>query len=283
MYRGIILDNHFHVQRTGRFLEAAKAFHAAGGTHITLIPIPGAADKTTRPAWRAFFEDHLATADLLERETHVRVLRAIGPYPIEFVRMTEHLGIEAARDAFRAGYDAAHELLAERRAVAMGEVGRPHFDVPPEIMAASNELLEYGLARAREADAAAILHTEHATPAVFADLARIAEKARFPLARLVKHYAPPAIRPEENHGLWPSLIASRSNVAAAIAKGPRFLLETDYIDDLTRPDVVLPPTAVPKRTKALSQQGVPDADLDEIHRANPEAIYRVDMRLPAPL
>ena len=49
--------------------------------------------------------------------------------------------------------------------------------------------------------------------------------------------------------------AEGREVAEAIAKGDGFLMETDYIDDLSRPDVVLPPHSVPKRTKALKQQG----------------------------
>lgn len=283
MYAGVVLDNHFHVQRTGRFLEAVRAFLAAGGTHVTLIPIPGETEKTTRAEWRTFFEAHLEVADLVERETPVRVVRAIGPYPVEFVRMAKTQGIPAASEAFRCGYDAAHELLREGRAVVMGEVGRPHFPVEPDVWVASNELLEYGLSRAREADVAAILHTEHAPPEVFADLARIAGRARFDLERLVKHFAPPAVRPDENHGLLPSIIASRSNIAEAIAKGDRFLMETDYIDDLTRPDVVLPPHSVPKRTKALSQQGVPEASLLRIHKELPERVYRVRIEAGRPV
>lgn len=275
MYRGPILDNHFHVQETGRFLDAIRAFHAAGGTHVTLIPIPSDAPKRTRAAWRTFFEAHLRIAERVVHETPVRVLPAVGPYPVEFVRLAQAEGAATARESFRAGYDAAHDLLVERRAVALGEVGRPHFAVPPEIWEASNELLEYGLGRAREAGVASILHTEHATTEVFADLARIAVRASFPLDRLVKHYAPPLVLPQENHGLWPSIIASKSQVQAAIQKSPRFLMETDYIDDLARPDVVLPPHAVPKRTKALSQQGVPDETLHKIHVDNPQHIFGV--------
>jgi TatD-related deoxyribonuclease len=283
-YTGPILDNHFHVQPDkGLGVDAVRAFLNAGGTHVTLIPIPGEADKTTRAEWRAFFEAHLALADRLERETPVRIIRAVGPYPVEFVRMADRHGLSTAAEAFRAGYDAATELLAERRAHVMGAVGRPHFPVSEDVWAASNELLTYGLTRARDADAPVILHTEHAPPPVFADLARIATAAAYPLARLVKHYAPPAVRPEENHGLFPSVIASRSNIAEAIAKGDGFLLETDYIDDLSRPNVVLPPHTVPKRTKALLQQGVPEAVLWRIHQEHPERIYRVRIRTDAPV
>jgi TatD-related deoxyribonuclease len=283
-YAGPILDNHFHVQPAkGRGLDAVRDFLAAGGTHVTLIPIPGEADKTTKSEWRAFFEAHLQLCDLLERETTVKVIRALGPYPIEFVRMAKTDGIGKASEAFRAGYDAAYDLLVEGNAVVMGEVGRPHFEVPTDVWDESNRLLEYGLGRAREAQAPVILHTEHAPPPVFADLARIAKLANFPLERLVKHYSPPAVKPEENHGLFPSIIASKSNIAEAIAKGDRFMMETDYIDDLSRPNVVLPPHSVPKRTKALAQQGVTHDSLLRIHQEHPERIFRVRVRLDGPV
>jgi len=282
-YAGPILDNHFHVQPAkGRGLDAVRDFHAAGGTHVTLIPIPGEADKTTKAQWLDFFEAHLRLCDLVERETPVKVIRALGPYPIEFVRMAKTHGIEQASEAFRLGYDAAHDVLAAGRAFVMGEVGRPHFEVPPDVWAESNRLLEYGLGRAREADAPVILHTEHAPPEVFADLARIAKLANFPIERLVKHYSPPAVKPEENHGLFPSIIASKSNIAEAIAKGDRFMMETDYIDDLSRPNVVLPPHSVPKRTKALAQQGVTETSLSRIHQEHPERIFRVRIDAQGP-
>lgn len=280
MYDGPILDNHFHVQPppVGRYIDAVKAFHAAGGTHVTLIPIPGHQTKTTKAAWRDFFEQHLRDCDRVEAETPVRVVRALGPYPIEFVHDAKARGIQKAEESFKAGYDAAFELLAERKAVVMGEIGRPHFPVDAAIVDASNRLLEYGLGRARDAGVAAILHTEHATLEVFSSLVKIAGRAGFPLARLVKHYAPPAVLPEENLGLFPSCIASRGNITEAVAKGDGFLMETDYIDDLSRPDVVLPPHSVPKRTKALDQQGVGEEILLRIHQTHPERIYQVQIR-----
>ncbi|MBI2078887.1 MAG: metal-dependent hydrolase, partial [Euryarchaeota archaeon] len=147
-YAGPILDNHFHVQEHGLFLEAVRVFHRHGGTHITHIPIPGHEPKRTKADWQAFFERHLAHSDRIERETPVRVIRAVGPYPIEFVRTAEAWGIEKARDAFRAGYDAALGLIREGRAVVLGEVGRAHFPVPAEVQAALNGLLEDGLSLA---------------------------------------------------------------------------------------------------------------------------------------
>jgi TatD-related deoxyribonuclease len=270
-----ILDNHFHIQRHGQFLEAVRLFERAGGTHITHIPIPGREPKHSKDAWRAFFEDHLAVSDLIEKETPVRVIRAVGPYPIEFVETAKRWGLEKAADAFRQGYQAALDLLREGRAHVLGEVGRAHFPVPDDVQRMLNTMLEEALALAAEADVPAILHTEHATPEVFRQLSDLANQARFPLERLVKHYAPPAIGPEENHGLLPSIIASKSNVTEAIGKGSRFLMETDYIDEPTRPNVVLPPHSVPKRTKALLEQGVAEDAVWRIHRDIPQKLFQV--------
>jgi TatD-related deoxyribonuclease len=270
-----ILDNHFHIQEHGMFLEAVRVFHQHGGTHVTHIPIPGHAFKATKEEWRRFFEAHLRHSDRIEAETPVRVIRAVGPYPIEFVHAVESQGMEAAKAAFRHGYAAAFDLLAEQKAVVLGEVGRAHFPVAPEIQAALNEMLEEAFARAAELDVAVILHTEHATHEVFEDLAMRAKRAGFGLDRLIKHYSPPAVRPEENAGLFPSIIASKSSIQEAIGKGTRFLMETDFIDEPTRPNVVLPPYSVPKRTKALLAQGVPEGALDAVHREHPQRLFRV--------
>ena len=36
-WQGPILDNHFHLNRKGRYLDAAKDFKNAGGTSVVLV------------------------------------------------------------------------------------------------------------------------------------------------------------------------------------------------------------------------------------------------------
>ncbi len=276
-WKGPVLDNHFHVRRDGRFVDAVQAFADAGGTHVTLIPVPGTEPKRTKTDWRDFFERHLEDVETIRRQTSVAVLPAVGPYPVELHRMAEASSLDEAVDAFRPGYDAAHDLVVEGRALAIGEVGRLHFEVPADVQEACTELLVYGMERAKDAGCPVILHTEHATPDVMHELAKLADRAGLDRDRVVKHYAGPLVRDDECHGLVPSVIASKSNVAEAIEKGDRFLMETDYIDDLDRPDVVLPPHQVPKRTKALIAQGVDDESLWRIHKEIPERLYGVTL------
>lgn len=277
---GPVLDNHFHVRRDGRFLEAVKAFEEAGGTHVTLIPIPGQETKRTKREWAEFFGRHLEDVETVRGQTGVGVLAAVGPYPVELHRMAQEGPLDEAVEAFRSGYDAAYDLVVEGRAVAIGEVGRLHFEAPAVVQDACTQLLEYGMRRAKDAGCPVILHTEHATPEVMLELAQLADRAGLSRDRVVKHYAGPLVRQEENHGLVPSVIASKSNVAEALGKGDRFLMETDYIDDVERPDVVLPPHQVPKRTKALVAQGVPQESLWRIHKEIPERLYGVTLERP---
>ena len=67
--------------------------------------------------------------------------------------------------------DAAAALVREGKAVAIGEVGRPHFPVAEEVMAASNEILSHGMRLCKEVGCAIVIHSESATPETMADLA----------------------------------------------------------------------------------------------------------------
>ncbi|MEM3342107.1 MAG: hypothetical protein QW728_05395, partial [Thermoplasmata archaeon] len=54
----------------------------------------------------------------------------------------------------------------------------------------------------------------------------------------------------------------------------RFAMETDYIDDLSRPGAVLGHLTVPKRTRWLLQEGyLTPEDCIIIHRHNIEMIF----------
>jgi TatD-related deoxyribonuclease len=172
----------------------------------------------------------------------------------------------------------AAEHVKEGRAIALGEIGRPHFPVSKEIMAASNEIMRYGMELAKEISCAVVLHTESGTPDVCKDLARIANKVGFPLNRLVKHYSPAIIQEKDNHGLFPSVLSSKKNIEAAIPQGMRFMMETDYLDDPRRPGAVLGIKTVPKRTLALLEAGkITEEEALVIHKENPEQVYGITM------
>lgn len=250
-------DNHFHCHPGGwKGLRAVQEFMAAGGTSLAHVRLP------TYPATVAAFEAdcraHLAFSATIRKETGCRVWSAVGPYPLEPMKVAEAEGWAAAEAYARGCYDVAARLCDEGLAHCIGEVGRAHFAVPAETQERLNGLLLYGMGRAKDAGVPIMLHTEHTEPATMAEFAGMADRAGLPRDRVIKHYCGPLVLDGETHGLVPSIIAGRSNLRAALQKEPgqaRFMLETDYIDEPTRPDVVMPCDTVPKRVKGLLQNG----------------------------
>jgi TatD-related deoxyribonuclease len=277
-----ILDNHLHLQSKGKNIEAIKEFEKAGGTHAILSHMPY---EEARIVCGADFErSYKITLDMAERcnrETNVGVFVTLGPYPVLLIDLAKEHGLEAAVQMMKEGMESAAKLVRERRAIAIGEVGRPHFDVPLDIMAASNDILRYGMSLAKEASCPIVIHAETATPETMEDLGRMADSVGLGRNKVVKHYSPPLVKEEENRGLMASVLASRSNVLEAFGKGDRFFLETDFMDEPTRPGAVLPIDTVPKRTKGLAQSGVATSEtidaIWKVNKDNPKKVYGIEL------
>jgi len=270
-----IFDAHMHLDPDGRNVEAAMEFQRAGGTGLMLVSKPyqsitvGSVDDFTRN-----FELTVRLADDVSQKTGLKVMVAIGPHPAELPRLAGELGLEKARSTMMGAMQAAGKMVAEGRAQALGEIGRPHFPVDAALWEASNEILAAGLGIAGELGCAAILHTETATPEVFEELASMARRAGQDLERTVKHFSPPVVRKEDNFGLFPSVLAGKGAFEKALSQGTRFMVETDYIDDNRRPGAVLGPATVPRRTLDLFSRGIlTEEQAFKIHRDNPEKVF----------
>ena len=210
----------------------------------------------------------------MNKETGVKAYATVGPYPVELMVLEKIHGLGKAIEIMMEGMDIAAEYVREGKALAIGEVGRPHFPVSTELWVASNEILQYAMVLAKETGCAIVLHTEHATPESMKQLAEMADRAGLERGKVVKHYAPPLIRPIENFGLMPSVLAGKDAIKEALGKGTRFLMETDFLDDPRRPGAVLAISTVPKRTNAFLQQGLmTEEQARVIHHDNPLMTY----------
>ena len=274
-----VFDNHFHLDPRGLFLDAAKMFEKAGGTHLMLTHLPYDDIPITKGAdYAVAFDRTLKTAKLVREGTKLTVFVAVGPYPVDLLRLDETLGLAEAIDAMKRGMDIAANLVREGHVTAIGEIGRPHFRVASDLWAASNEILQHGLAAAKDAGCAVVLHTEDPTPDIFAEFGRMADAAGLPRAKVVKHHSPPLVLPTETHGVVPSVLAREDHIREAVRKGGPFLMETDYIDDPRRPGAVLGPATVPRKTAKLRSMGViTEEDEDRIHRQLPAATYGIEI------
>ena len=250
----IVYDNHLHLQFKGENVNAVRRFERLGGTHVNLTNVPNYGYPMKGEYYRRIYDDTIELANLVREKTKVKVVITIGPYPVDLVElMKKGMKVENARDFLLSGLELAEKYIKRGYANAIGEIGRPHFPVSDEIWRASNEIIIEGMKMAKELDVPVILHTESATEKTWKDLSVFAEKAGIKKEKVIKHYSPPVID-ERNHGIFPSVIASRKNVREALKQGTRFLLETDFMDEPTRKNAVLPIESVPKRAKWIVQE-----------------------------
>lgn len=271
-----ILDNHVHLEPfLGRNIDSVREFQRQGGTHLIISHMPyGEAPVRTSEDFRKSFDLTISLKDRANKETGVRAFATVGPYPVELLELEKLHGLERAKEIMIQGMDIAAEYVSEGKALAIGEVGRPHFPVSEERWLASNEIMMHGMRLARELGCAIVLHTEHATQASMKGLAEMADKVGLDRGKVVKHYSPPLVLPEENHGLMPSVLAGKAAVKEALGKGSRFLMETDFLDDPMRPGAVLAITTVPKRTLAFMKLGLMTEDqAHRVHVDNPRETY----------
>ena len=273
-----IFDNHLHLRRDGKYIKAIEEFKQAGGTHAVLCQYPMVKSVIKTKSYKETYQETLKMAEVIRSKIDVGVFVTVGPYPVDLLKLKEKFDRKIAIEIMKKGIDEAAVLCKEKKCIGIGEIGRPHFPVEKQVIDDSNEILLYGMQKAKDVDVPVILHTESTTPSQCKELVEMGKNAGLPANKIVKHYSPPLILKNENYGLMPSVLASEKNILAAIKKGTRFLMETDYIDDPRRPGAVLGPKTVPKRSLELIEKGfLSEKQLNEIHKKNPEKTYGIEL------
>lgn len=275
-----ITDNHIHVDPINGQgpIKVAKQFYNVGG-RVMIIP--------NKPSWtigepfnfKKSMDLVINYIEEINQNTYVNAFAVVGVHPAEFSKLIENgKSLEDSYTLVTKALDYGKKLVEDRKAVAIGEIGRPHYEVSKEEMEYQNKILKYGLKLAKDIDCPVQLHTETAGEKEFKEFASFADKINFNKKKLIKHFSGPYIRKKENFGLIPSVMSGGKNIEIAISKGNNFLMETDYIDDLTRPGAVLGPKTVPKRTlDFIDKEIFSEKDAFKIHENNVKSTYGIEI------
>lgn len=275
----IITDNHMHLYNHLR-LEALKQFKRAGGTHVFLVSLLAHhynVTPTKGDDFKAVFDAHIK---LVKRGREiVQTYPILGIHPAEITVLggadKDKLNYEEAAEIMKSGLEIAGKYVQEGKAVAI-KSGRPHYPVSEKVWELSNEVLLHAFEVASDVGCPVQLHTESFTVEGMKEIAELADKAGLPREKVIKHFSPPSIDEFEKIGLFPSVLASRENVVGASKQGVRFMVETDYIDDIKRPGSVLGPKTVPKKMLELVELGY-ESTVYKVCKENPEKLYSIEM------
>ena len=248
-----IFDNHFHLNYHSDFLKGVMKFKKAGGEAINLTCLP---DYSMPPSgyYERIYEETIKMADRVREELNVTVLVTLGPYPLDLLHFRE--SVEDSFKMVQDGMDLASKFISEGKANAMGEIGRPHFEVPLPDLERSDRLLEYAFNLCNDLKCPAILHTEDLDEQRILNIEKMALKSGLNPGKVVKHHALVENLGSRSPMIF-SLPATRKNVRTAMEMKKKFLLETDYINDPKDDNRFLPPDSVPLRARMI-RQSYPD-------------------------
>ena len=268
-----VTDDHIHIDPVnGRGIEAARDFLRAGGTHLFLVSKPSwslGVHPVSGTDYAKIFDETIRVAAIV-RETGPEVFPVLGVHPAEISRLTERMTLAEATAVMKAGLDCAASYVREGKAVAL-KSGRPHYEVNLDLLAASNEVLAHALQLAADCCCALQIHAETGP---CSDVVGMAAKAHMPVERVVKHYGSP------DTPLHPSLIAKHESLPRLIREHRRFTMESDYMDENSRPGAVIGPKSVPRFTNQLVASGQMSVeDCFFIHKDTIEKVYGVTVVL----
>jgi TatD-related deoxyribonuclease len=245
----------------GDGVRAVERFRAAGGTHLFLATqnyegsVPLALESYARQ-----FEVTEFLARKAREEVGVRVYPVVAPYPIDLIGASTKLGAGAALELYCSALDLAGRWVREKKAVALGEVGRPHFPVSEEVAGIVEKAFRHALEVARDSDCPVVVHSSDLSPEGLRSLAAEARAAGLRPDRVVKHYARSRVAPGSTDGVAPSYLARRELAREVVNDPGPWFFETDYLDDPKRPGAVLDLTTVPRRAHAIAEATEGGAD-----------------------
>lgn len=268
-----VTDDHIHIDPVnGRGLAAVRDFVRSGGTHLFLVSKPSwslSVHPSCGDDYAAVFDETLRIATLIE-ETGVVVYVVLGVHPAEISRLSERMPLAQAIDVMKAGIDCAAGYVQKGNAVAL-KSGRPHYPVTGDVWKGSNEILIHALTRAAECRCALQVHAESGPCSDVADMAR---DTGVPVERVVKHYGTP------DTPLHPSLIANHETIPQMTREQRAFTMESDYMDENSRPGAVIGPKSVPRYTYQLLRDGlISEEDCFRIHADTVGKVYGVKITL----
>jgi len=278
-----VVDHHCHLSIVGEGARAAARFRAVGGTHLFLAT-QNYEGKTPMDLddYRRQFETTERLARDVRESSGVVAYVVVAPYPIDLLRASESLGIEAALTLHTRALDLAGQWVRERRAVALGEVGWPHFPVDAAVGEATRSAFRHALGVARDVGCPVVVHSADLDEVGWRALDEAAREADLPEHRVVKHYARTRRDPTLGGGVVPSYLARRDLVNSVVADPGPWFLETDFLDDPARPGAVLDLTTVPRRAAAIAGRSPSGAEtLTVPFVRSVKEVYGITPELPA--
>jgi len=258
-WEGPILDQHMHLDRNNRFLDAVSEFVNSGGTAINLVHKPNFSNLPLSISdYQSAYHNTIEMAREIREKFGIQVSVILGPHPVSWEKQIHTIGLQESTSLHLQAVKLAIQYILSGEAVCLGEVGRPHYPVDSQIWDAANDLLLEIMKLAAEEKISIQLHVEDDGEKTYSDLAKLCDKAGLPRHLAIRHYAPANISSDFTHGLSVTVSVGKGSISKIVESLPNcnsyWGMETDFLDDKNRPGAVLGPKTIPKRTHQLTEK-----------------------------
>ena len=259
-------DAHLHVNpiRGLGAYRIAKKFKNENGWFISIVSLPPHYYDYAEPN----IDSYRKTLEIINREAHqarevgLTVTRFMGLHPAE-VDYYYRKGIKSTKlltlveDVFKLFEKALKEGLID----GIGEVGRPHYSTSPERHVFSEVILIKALLLARDYKVPIQLHLEQGEFITAYSIKQLAEIIGIEISRILMHHVDYDTAKWSNEYSIPFTIPIKYfNNEYARNPWRKCMLESDYIDDPSRPGVSAYPWDIPRIVEEHIRNGVLSED-----------------------
>jgi len=265
MKRSIFSDSHSHSNplRGMGARRIAEAFAKEGGWFIAFIMLPSW-DYLGQPLFDLDKYEELVrlhSRDCREAASS-RILEVrcfAGLHPAEIDKLIE-LG-KSPGEVRSYALSVVKKLESSCRSGeidGIGEVGRMHYKVPVHSALIAQEVLEAAAEAARDSGCPMQLHLEQVPGFTAESISRLAQKLGTKKEAIIIHHSTVAVSKEAGQlGLWSTVLGRKEVISAALRErgSELLLLESDFIDDPSRPGKVIYPWDIARSLSSLIESG----------------------------
>ncbi|WP_088538485.1 TatD family hydrolase [Methanobrevibacter sp. 87.7] len=114
--------------------------------------------------------------DEIKENTKVKAFPVVGIHPMEYRKLLENgkTYIEAL-NMVEDGLKYAGKLIKDQKAIAIGEIGRPHFPIEDKELEYHNKIIKYCLNLGKDLDCPVVIHAEAFNELKYKELAQMAD------------------------------------------------------------------------------------------------------------
>lgn len=258
-----VSDNHLHVNPVKGLgpVEVARRFRKEGGGFCVLVSLLTWSlgfPPCELSSFEKLYQLTVESCQIMNREG-VATICMLGIHPAEIQKMIEKgWSLDKIVSFVDECMKMVKKYIDEGRAHGIGEVGRPHWPVSERDWEIHEKVLERCLEHARDMNVPVHLHLERKGLETVESIGRLVNKIGNRRYSVVLHHAEGSIVERAwELGLAPSVpVGKRQDFEIALKCRPVYVVESDYLDDPSRPGAVITPWSLAKKVRKLGVEMV---------------------------